>query len=165
MKRIVLIALVAMVLSVNAVASAHEIEKPVRFGLGPTLGVYGLGLSTNTFVLEEMSVQVNVTPIWVVFGVTASADFLFWLHEIANHEAFDFTWYAGPGVGIYHLDMKTWGKGTTGFVQATIGLAMQFKDVPMDLTFQVTPGIQFGNFGDRKVWFWGSAGFATRYYF
>jgi len=167
MKKVLTLVLILFVLTATSMASAHEIEKPIRFGLGAVVGYPGVGLSTNTFLLDQMSLQANVYAFYNFKGAALDLDWLFWLHEIVNHKDFDFTWYAGPGAGFYFIDTGVAGgfggsSGFAGFVKGSVGLALQFKAVPMDLTFQVSPGVQFGGYGAA---FWGSGTFATRYYF
>ncbi len=165
----VLAAIAICILAISAtgsIANASNIEQPGRFGLGLSVGWPGPALSTNTFVADWMSIQANIGPFWSFHGGFVAADYLFWLHDIVKVEALDFTWFVGPGLvfafwGDSHHSYRS-GSNMAGAVEGDIGLALQFKQQPFDLVFQMAPGIMFGEFGAA---FWIQGGAAFRYYF
>lgn len=168
-KHLMLSILVAALLLFSSVASAHEIEQRGRFGLGGALGWPGIGLSTNTFVADWMSVQAGAFAFWSFNGFAIDVDYLFWLHDIVQHKALDFTWYAGPGAAFAYWGgaglgrFGTGGGGVVGgAIKGSVGLALQFKDAPVDLTWQLSPGVFVGEFG---AGFWITSMLASRYYF
>ncbi|RJO66058.1 MAG: hypothetical protein C4523_14180 [Myxococcales bacterium] len=164
----VLIAITFILLAFSAAgptANASEIEQPGRFGLGLSVGWPGPALSTNTFVADWMSIQANLGPFWSFHGGFLAADYLFWLHDIVTHEKLDFTWFVGPGLVFAFWDNRySWRRNASlvGAVEGDIGLALQFKEQPFDLVFQVAPGVMFGEFG---AWLWIQGNAAFRYYF
>ena len=168
LKKLTIMVVCMMALSAaSPVAHASDIEQPGRFGLGLSLGWPGPALSTNTFVADWMSIQANIGPFWSFRGAFVAADYLFWLHDIVRDKALDFTWFVGPGLAFAFLGNDSryyWGSGASvvGAVEGDIGLALQFKQQPFDLVFQVAPGIMFGEFG-AALWLQGNVAF--RYYF
>ena len=175
MKRsIMLFTVLIMVWMLRApAASANGIEQPVRFGLGLTLGYPGIGLSTNTFVAEGMSLKADLYPFYNFHAGALDFDFLFWLHDIAKSQALDFTWFAGPGAAIvlwdsydrYNHRYDRFQNNDTNIgavIKGAIGLALQFNPQPFDLSFELSPGMMVSEYGAS---FWISAMLASRYYF
>ena len=168
MKKNVLFAVLGALVLFSSFAQAHDIEKKGRFGLGGTMGWPGLGLSTNTFVANDMSVQAELYTFWKNFGGFAiDVDFLFWLHETTKPDAFDLTWFAGPGIVLMvfpgsKIGNASYGGSVGGAFEGAVGLTMQFNDAPVDLTFQLSPGIAFSQWGAD---FWITGMVSSHYYF
>ena len=174
-RRLLIIAVFALVsILCSPAANANDIEKPGRFGLGLAIGYPGLGLSTNTFVADWMSIQAELYPFYGFHGGVLAVDYLFWLHDIAKAEVLDFTWFAGPGAALVYWseydgyysrhdrhDHHHHG-GVAGVLKGAVGLALQFNPQPFDLVFELSPGIVVGEFGTS---FWFSGMIASRYYF
>lgn len=160
------------ILSLSA-ANANDIEKPGRFGLGLAIGYPGLGLSTNTFVANWMSVKADLYPFYGFNDGVLDVDYLFWLQDIARAKALDFTWFVGPGAALVY-----WGGYDDGYdrhdrhgnyndsmavvIKGAIGLALQFNSQPFDLVFEFSPGVMLGEYGN-SLWITGMI--ASRYYF
>lgn len=171
-RRLLVIAVLILVLDLSA-ANANDIERPGRFGLGLAIGYPGLGLSTNVFVADWMSIQVELYPFYGFHGGVLAVDYLFWLHDIAKAEVLDFTWFAGPGAALVfwseydghynrHDGHDHHHGGVAAVIKGAIGLALQFNPQPFDLVFELSPGIIVGEFGAS---FWFSGMIASRYYF
>ncbi len=170
MKRhILMLAVVAAMLLSATVVSAGELARPGRFGLGGAMGWPGIGLSTNTFVSQGVSIQAAAYGFWSFNGFAVDVDCLFWLHTIVRHRAFDFTWYAGPGAAFAYWGGVGLGRygGTRGgmlggAIKGSAGLALQFKDAPVDLTWQLSPGVFVSQYG---AGLWLTSMLASRFYF
>ncbi len=163
MKRFVWVSILAFSLFVASTVFAHDLEKKGRFGLGPSMGWPGIGLTTNTFVATDMSVQADLYPFWSFGGFALDVDYLFWLHDITKQDAFHLTWFAGPGaVLMVFPGGKYYNGGAAGAFEGAVGLSMQFNDAPMDLNLQLSPGISFFSGG---AGFWITSMISTRYYF
>ncbi|RJO71545.1 MAG: hypothetical protein C4523_04240 [Myxococcales bacterium] len=168
-KALVVAALALVLMAYAAPASAHDIEKPGRFGLGMNLGYPGVGVSTNTFVADWMSVQANA-GLFYAFGIGGylTVNYLFWLHEFVTEDKFALTWYVGPQAGLVFIGSNRYlgyfggNSSVFGGLAPTIGLAFQFNEQPFDLVFQTSPGVAIGAFG---AGFWIEAGASFRYYF
>ena len=163
MRRFSIIIALFLILSAHSV-SANEIEKSGRFGLGLSTDWPGLGLSTNTFINDSMSIQATASALWSFNGAWIHAEFLFWIHDIYQHKDFDLTWYAGPGLGFVFIDNGYGGSrsgSVAGTIHGQIGLAMQFNPLPFDLAFYTNVGVVFADW----AWYWVGGGIATRYYF
>ena len=171
---VIAVFILVTILSLSA-ANANNIEKPGRFGLGLALGYPGLGLSTNTFVADDMSLKAELYPFYGINGGVLDVDYLFWLQDIAKAKALDFTWFAGPGAALvfwggydrydrhdrhdrngYHND------NLAAVIKGAIGLALQFNSQPFDLVFEFSPGVMVDESGS-SLWFSGMI--ASRYYF
>jgi hypothetical protein len=159
------------ILSLSA-ANANGIEQSGRFGLGLAIGYPGLGLSTNTFLADDISLKGELYPFYGFNGGVLDVDYLFWLHDIAKSSALDFTWFAGPGAALvfwggndrYHKNDRHGNNdgGMAVVAKGAIGLALQFNAQPIDLCLEFSPGVLLDENGS-SLWFTGMI--ASRYYF
>ena len=176
MKRSVAVIAAFILVSILSVpiANANDIEQPGRFGLGLALGYPGLGLSTNTFVSDDMSVKAELYPFYGFGDGVLDVDYLFWLNDIASSSALDFTWFAGPGAAIVYWDgydrhgdhdnhdNHDNDRNLAVVVKGAVGLALQFNSQPFDLALEFSPGVITDEYGSS---FWFSVMIASRYYF
>gem|GEM_PF-5113623 len=169
MKRIlVVVALCLLFLSSNA--SANEVKTPGNLGLGGKIGYPSLALSMNVFCTEKFSIEADVGPVWSFWGLAGDVNFLFWPHVFLKKKPLDMSWFVGPGVGVQWYYASYYAGPFTsqtrmvlfGDVHASIGLALLFNSVPVDLTIGINPGVGISQFGAFPFV---TGGIAARYYF
>jgi hypothetical protein len=71
-------------------------------------------------------------------------------------------WYVGPGAHLGFYNNKYYGGGTVVGIDGVVGLDYKFREVPINLSLDWQPSIEFGDYaGFTGNW----AGFAVRYVF
>lgn len=167
MQRIVPLLLGLSLLAVPAASQAktNEFAGSGRLGLGLGSIRSVSGLSGKFFLSDSMAVQGVVGTYgglgWgyglVWGGIGVGADLLIEMPSLFDHEALNVNWNLGGGAsaGV--------GSGYQVFgVAGVAGISLQLKPVPLDIVFELRPGVHFNS--DAGVFYFGTGGH-IRYYF
>lgn len=144
-----LVPIAALALATASPSVAHaQVGGARRFGLGLALGFPDVGISANYFLRERASLQL-VVSFWYRYGrfghdyvdgsrhggVFLRADYLFHPVTFVRGATADLGLYVGPGLyaGFGSGDSLSIG------LELPVGLALHFKTVPLDLTFEAVP--------------------------
>jgi len=159
------------VLSLLSTAQAQEVEtvrtehqdtirRAGNFGIGLQSGAFTGGLTGRYFVRDDQALQFGLGAGYSSFGYGAlSGAYLFEMPVFYEHQVFNLGWYVGPGA----LVATVFGAGLFG-VHAAVGLEMDFKNVPVDISLQYNPGlVSVTGIGLRPSLL--DAGLAMRLYF
>jgi len=167
----------ALALALAAPSTAHaQVGGGRNFGLGLALGYPDVGLSAQYFLNQRTSLQF-VASFWygdgyvrgrnyagyvpVSSGIFLRADYLFHPNVLTRGRVAALEWYVGPGLnfGFGNNDWFTLG------VEAPIGLAVHFQQVPIDLALEFVPRLNILNSNGVGLYFGGAGTFHVRYYF
>lgn len=133
-----------LVITPRAAEAGPNIQSSGKLGLGIALGYPNNGISVNTFLGQNMSLQIDGTirskDDWL--GIGARADLLFWMPQLASLGWADVAWYWGPGANVHWFSWK--GKGDADSyvgvgAELPVGIALQFSKLPIDLALEAVP--------------------------
>lgn len=167
------VALAALALA-PAASAQTEIGSSRRIGLGLALGYPNVGLGMNFFLSQSTSVQVDVSWGWrsESRGLFARADFMIWFPTLTQGRGGALKWYVAPGAflgfanGRYCRGDATCGDGVFYLgVEAAIGLAWQFRAVPIDIAVEAVPRLGILDNAGVGAWFDIGGTLHARYYF
>ncbi|MFO8064101.1 MAG: hypothetical protein ACQETQ_05035 [Spirochaetota bacterium] len=150
MKRIVLVILLLSVLSLGGAFAETE-----TFGLGVLLGE-PTGISAK-LRLDDTS-ALDAAAAWSFIGQGAfyfHADYLFHFNDVLHVHPGELPVYVGIGGKVLLKDDPRLG------ARIPVGLAYEFADAPLDVFFEIAPGV--GIFPETDIDFGGGIG--MRYYF
>jgi hypothetical protein len=118
-------------------SSEGTIREAGNFGIGLQSGSLAGGLTGRYFVRDTQVVQVGLGAGYsgTSYGAISGA-YLFEMPVFYEHRRFNLGWYVGPGA----LVATSFGVGILG-IHAAVGLEMDFKNVPVDVSFQYNPGL------------------------
>ena len=145
MARLVLVValLVAVPVSAYALGSARN-PRTGDVGVGLELGYPANGITVNTYLGRELSLQIDGT-VWTRhdwLGVGARVDLLWWMPRLVDLGWGDLVWMWGPGANVFWYDWKGPGK-VDGYMhlglELPVGLGLRFGKVPMDVTLEAVP--------------------------
>jgi len=171
MRRPLLLLALALTLAAPVAASARSFDSHAgRFGLGVELGYPSNGITTNTFLARDWSLQI-VGTIWTRhdwLGLGARVDALWWMPALARVGWGDLVWYWGPGGNVFWYDWK--GKGDVdGYVhlgaELPVGIGLRFSKVPIDLMLEVVPVFRVLGHGGLDFDFGIAGALHARWYF
>lgn len=163
----------AITLCLAAPSVAHaQVGGARRFGLGLALGYPDVGLSAQYFLTQRTSLQF-VLSFWYrngrfgrdyvdnSSGVFLRADYLFHPATLIRGTTADLEFYIGPGLyaGFGNSDSLALG------LELPLGLAVQFKTIPLDLAFEAVPRLAVLNNNGVGLGFGVGGAFHVRYYF
>jgi len=144
--------------SSSGVTNIHA-SKKLGFGLGG--GAYNYGLTGKVFLGDSMAAQAFLG--WGWGGINIGADALYQGKQLWTNGDFGLNWEAGAGAFISP------GWGAAFGVNAVVGLSLQYRPVPVEITADIRPTFLLGNWGGWGNWggspLWFSGGGAIRYYF
>ena len=138
-----------------------NIHASKKFGLGLGGGAYSYGATGKVFLGSGMAAQAFVGLGWGGFNV--GADALYEGKQLWGNGDFGLNWEAGAGAFV-----STW--GGIG-VNAVVGLSLQFRPFPVELTADIRPTFLVGDWGYYRSSPFGAVPFdinyggAVRYYF
>lgn len=163
----------AIAICLAAPSDAHaQVGGARRFGLGLALGYPDVGLSAQYFTSQTTSLQF-VLSFWYrngrfgrdyvdnSSGIFLRADYLFHPATLIRGGTADLGFYIGPGLyaGFGNYDSFALG------LELPIGLAVQFKTIPLDLAFEAVPRLAVVNNNGVGLGFGVGGTFHVRYYF
>jgi hypothetical protein len=164
----------AIALSVATPSVAHaQVGGQRRFGLGLALGYPDVGLSAQYFMSQRTSLQF-VLSFWYRdgrfghdyvnnsgVGIFLRADYLFHPVTLIRGSGADLEFYVGPGLyaGFGSGDSLAFG------AELPLGLAVQFKSIPLDLALEAVPRLGIINSNGVNLSFGVGGTFHVRYYF
>ncbi len=154
MKKIILLGILVLFCGVSSLAHANGPEDK-RFGLGIYLGE-PTGLTGKFYLAEKMSFQGIAS--WSFFdeGFTLIGDVLFDIHDLAESRDYKLPIYVGGGAKFVARDSNS------GFgVHVPIGIAWQSMKAPIEIAFEIAPGIDLAPETEFDI----SGGIAFRFYF
>ena len=132
-----------------------------KFGLGLGSGVT-TGITGKYFLNEGLAIQANL-GLYFGFSTIIGADAMYQGKQLWTNGDFGLNWEAGAGASLW-----VWNAGLYGFgslaVNGVIGLSLQYKKIPLELTADIRPTFVFGTFTAFSP-FQINGGGALRYYF
>ena len=170
---VLLSACTALALCVATPSVAHaQVGGARRFGLGLALGYPDVGLSAQYFLTQKTSLQF-VLSFWYrdgrfgrdyvdsSSGVFLRADYLFHPATLIRGSSADLEFYIGPGL------YAGFGSGDSIALGAELplGLAVQFKTIPIDLALEAVPRLGIIDPNGIRLNFGVGGAFHVRYYF
>ena len=135
--------------------------KNKRFGAGIILGDPS-GLSFKGYVTQRFAIDAIFAWSFVHDTITVGGDLLYDIMDIpVNVRAFTLPWYIGAGALVgFGTRGKNDGK-TFATIRVPLGLSMQFTEYPIEVFFEIAPGLQIAPSTDVDV----SGGIGVRFYF
>jgi hypothetical protein len=139
-------------------------------GVGLELGYPANGITVNTYLGRDLSLQIDGT-VWTRhdwLGLGARVDLLWWMPRLVDLGWGDLVWYWGPGGNVFWYEWQ--GRGDVdGFVhlgaELPVGIGVRLGKVPMDLTLEVVPVFRVLGPGGLDFDFGLTAAFNARWYF
>lgn len=148
-----------LLVSANAAKAEYGPEEK-RLGLGFYLGE-PLGITAKYYLAEVVSIQ--GVGSWSFFdeGLTLMSDFLFDVYDLAsNQQNYAMPVYVGLG-GKFVIQNQNANDDSTFGLHVPIGLAWQSLNTPLEIAFEVAPGLDLS----PKAKFDVNGGIILRYYF
>lgn len=153
-----------------AAFAGSNVQSKGNVGIGAHLGYPEDGLSFNLFITGSTSIQVQASVAihqeWL--GISGSVDYLWWPSRLFRWSGSDLTWFWGPGIHFYSWN---WQEPATndsrlgvGF-EIPVGLALQFRKIPMDLAFAAVPVLMVVNGGGTHGGLGIAGSLSARWYF
>lgn len=156
------IALIAMVVSVNALADATGYgPKGKRFGAGIYLGE-PTGITLKGYLTPKLAIQGMGAWSFVDNSILGAADVTYDFVNIpVDSSTVKLPFYAGVG-GWIGSDRRGRDAGrTVGGIRVPVGVAVQFQNHPVEISFEVAPGVQVAPSTRAEV----MGGIGIRFYF
>lgn len=148
----------ALFLSALIFAAAADAQPPGggRFGLGIVVGE-PTGVTGKVWLHPNHALDVTASWSFQADGFFAAIDYLFHSPPVARAASFDLPLYVGVGAALAAGRHHSAGIG----VRVPLGVAFEFKPVPLELTLEVAPGAWLAPSTDFAI----DGGVGLRYYF
>ena len=146
--------------AVESSAGVTNIHASKKFGLGFGGGAYSSGLTGKVFLGNSLAVQAFASFGWY-WGFDVGADVMYQGKQIWTNGDFGLNWEAGAGAFIAP------GYGAAIGVNGVVGLSLQYRPLPVEVTADIRPTFTFGSWNAWTGYspFYVSGGGAIRYYF
>lgn len=143
----------------SGVTNIHASKK---FGLGFGGGAYTYGVTGKLFLGNSLAAQAFVGLGWG--SINVGADVMYQGKQIWGNSDFGLNWEAGAGA----FAMPGW--GSYFGINAVVGLSLQYRPIPVELTADIRPTFLIGDWAVYRPGWSNSpidfnGGGAIRYYF
>ena len=144
----------------TASAGVTNIHANKKFGLGFGGGAYSSGITGKVFLNNTLAVQAFASFGWY-WGLEVGADVMYQGKQLWTNGDLGLNWEAGAGAFIAP------GFGAAVGVNGVVGLSLQYRPIPVELTADIRPTLSFGSWSAWAGYspFYVSGGGAIRYYF
>lgn len=153
----------ASLLSPNVQARAADPYGPQgkRFGAGIVAGD-PTGLSAKGYITQKFAIDGIVSWSFVDESLTLIGDLTYEFLDIpVNVTSFSLPFYAGAGIKVgFDQGGKNDGRTLVG-IRVPVGVAMQFVKYPIEVFFEVAPGIEVAPASEFDI----TGGIGARWYF
>ena len=162
----VLGAIVAMTIlmtgmSVEARTPSPYGPKGKHFGLGFILGD-PTGLSGKVYITERFAIDAIASWSFVDDAIVIIGDLTYDILDIpVDVQAFTLPFYIGAGAKVGFIEKGNDDGETLVGIRGPVGVAMQFNNLPIEVFFEVAPGIELAPETEADV----TGGIGIRFYF
>ena len=144
-------------------SGATNIHAGKALGVGLGSGAFVSGITAKKFLGDTLAVQ-GFLGTWFGYSWNVGADVMYQGKQIWTNGDLGLNWEAGVGAGAYVWTGVYGGySGTEIALNGVVGLSLQYKPVPVELTADIRPTFFIGN--NMPGFYPFNAGGAIRYYF